>query len=55
MQDSRLPVFQNFISQLRVLWASEPDMQRRMEGSLPLLRNLVSNAEMQRESAKSLT
>jgi predicted metal-dependent enzyme (double-stranded beta helix superfamily) len=52
MQDSRLPVFQSFVSQLRALWAREPDMQRRMEGSLPLLRDLVSNDEMQRESAE---
>lgn len=51
MESQRLPVFQKFIDQLRDLWSSESDTQRRMEGALPFLRELVSNPEMQEQSA----
>ena len=52
MERTRLPVFQDFIDRLRQLWVSEPDTRRRMERALPLLRELVSNPEMQKRSAE---
>lgn len=51
MAGARLPVFQRFIDQLRDVWGSEPDMRRRMERASPLLRELVSDPDMQKQSA----
>ncbi len=50
MAKDRLPVFQAFIDALRDIWASEPDIQRRMERAMPVVRLLVSDTEMQKRS-----
>jgi predicted metal-dependent enzyme (double-stranded beta helix superfamily) len=41
MTGAHLPVFETFIADLRALWASEPDTQRRMEKAKPMLERLV--------------
>lgn len=41
-----LPVFQGFIDDLRSIWASEPEMARRMERAKPLLERLVRDPEV---------
>jgi predicted metal-dependent enzyme (double-stranded beta helix superfamily) len=51
MTTTRLPALQRFIDRLRDIWASESEMQHRMQRAQPLLRDLVSNPEMQRRSA----
>jgi len=43
MTSARLPVFEAFIADLRALWASEPDTQKRMEKAKPLLERFVMN------------
>lgn len=35
--------FQDFIDEVRIVWAAEADMGRRMEATRPLLQKLVSN------------
>ncbi len=47
----RLPVFDKFIADLRGVWASEPDMQRRMERAKPLLERLVKDETLRAHSA----
>jgi predicted metal-dependent enzyme (double-stranded beta helix superfamily) len=46
-----LPVFEKFIAELRAVWASEPDTQRRMEQAKPILERLVSDAGLRAHSA----
>ena len=41
MTSEGLPVFANFIADLRAIWAAESDSQRRMERARPLLERLV--------------
>jgi predicted metal-dependent enzyme (double-stranded beta helix superfamily) len=48
---ARLPVFDKFIAELRTVWVSEPDMQRRMERAKPLLERLVQDETMRLHSA----
>jgi predicted metal-dependent enzyme (double-stranded beta helix superfamily) len=42
--------FSQFIEEVRTLWASEPDMGRRMEATKPLLETLVSNPALRAAS-----
>ncbi len=48
---ARLPVFDQFVAALRAVWASEPDMQRRMQSAKPLLERLVQDETMRAHSA----
>ena len=48
---ARLPVFDQFIAELRALWAAEPEMQRRMEMAKPLLERLVKDDGLRAHSA----
>lgn len=43
MNTKRLPVFERFISDLRAVWAAEPDLERRMVKSKALLEVLVTD------------
>jgi len=47
MNMPRLPVFQQFIDQLRDIWAHESDMQRRMEKAMPHLSALLRDRDLQ--------
>jgi len=51
MGNARLPVFENFIRDLRAVWAAEADMQRRMERAKPLLEQLVKDSTLKAHSA----
>lgn len=51
MSGQRLPVFETFIADLRAVWASEPDTQRRMEKAKPLLERLVRDEGLRAHSA----
>ena len=51
MSGHRLPVFETFIADLRAVWGSEPDTQRRMERAKPLLERLVRDEELRAHSA----
>ena len=44
------PVLQRFIDDLRVIWAAEPDMGKRMETAKPLLERLVMDPEIHERS-----
>ena len=37
MANAGLPVFEEFVAQLRAIWQAESDNQRRMEKAKPLL------------------
>lgn len=50
MDSARLPVFQEFIDQLRAIWAREPDTQRRMELAMPPLSALLCDRGLQQRS-----
>lgn len=41
MLSRRLPVFEKFIGDLRTIWETQPDLQRRMEAAKPLLEKFV--------------
>lgn len=43
MTTRRLPVFERFISDMRALWAAEPDLESRMRQGKVLLEALVTN------------
>lgn len=43
MTTKRLPVFERFISDLRALWAAEPDLEARMRKAKVLLESLVTD------------
>jgi predicted metal-dependent enzyme (double-stranded beta helix superfamily) len=51
MSNSRLPVFDKFITELRAIWAAVADDGRRMEQAKPLLERLVMNPELKSNSA----
>src|SRR6266851_106797 len=48
---SRLPVLEQFIGDLRALWAAEPDNRRRMEQAKPLLEQLLNDPGLRAHSA----
>jgi predicted metal-dependent enzyme (double-stranded beta helix superfamily) len=52
MSDERLPVFEKFIADLRAVWASEPDMQRRMEKAKPLVEQFVMDPTLKAHSER---
>lgn len=47
----RLPVIDQFIADLRAIWAAETDDDRRMRKAKPLLEKLVMNAALKAHSA----
>jgi predicted metal-dependent enzyme (double-stranded beta helix superfamily) len=49
---TRLPVFDRFIDDLRVLWVREPDLQRRMEQAKPLMERLVMEPDLKAHSQR---
>jgi predicted metal-dependent enzyme (double-stranded beta helix superfamily) len=51
MPMARLPAFEKFISDLRAVWAAQPDLQRRMEAAKPLLENFVMDDSIKADSA----
>ena len=51
MSSMQLPVFQNFIGELRAIWAAESENQRRMERAKPLLETFVKDATLKTHSA----
>src|SRR5262249_10165791 len=51
MTNPRLPVFDEFIGDLRAVWAAEADDQRRMERAKPLLERLVMDDALKAHSA----
>src|SRR5579863_110239 len=51
MSNPRLPVFDRFIADLRAIWASETEDQRRMERARPLLQKLVMDSTLKEHSA----
>jgi len=51
MSIARLPVFEKFISDLRAVWAAQPDLQRRMETAKPLLEKFVKDDTLKAHSA----
>lgn len=51
MSAQRLPVMDKFIGDLRAIWASESDNQRRMERAKPLLEKLVMDPTLKANSA----
>jgi predicted metal-dependent enzyme (double-stranded beta helix superfamily) len=48
----RLPVFDNFIADLRAIWAAEADDGRRMAEAKPLLERLVMDPALKAHSAQ---
>jgi len=48
---SRLPVLEQFIGDLRAIWAAEPDNRRRMERAKPLLEQLLNDPGLKAHSA----
>jgi predicted metal-dependent enzyme (double-stranded beta helix superfamily) len=51
MPNSRLPVFDKFIGELRAIWAAEPDDGGRMQKAKPLLEQLVKDQTLKAHSA----
>ena len=51
MSSARLPVLEKFIADLRTIWSTEADNQRRMERAKPLLEQLVKDAGLKAHSA----
>ena len=52
MTTAGLPVFENFVADLRAIWAAENDNQRRMERAKPLLERLVMDQDLKAHSAR---
>jgi predicted metal-dependent enzyme (double-stranded beta helix superfamily) len=52
MSSHNLPAFQRFIDELRGVWASEADMQRRMEKAKPFLEKLVMDEALKAHSSE---
>src|SRR6201996_4713000 len=50
MTNPRLPIFDRFIADLRAIWASETEDQRRMERARPLLQKLVMDNSLKDHS-----
>ena len=51
MTTAGLPVFENFVADLRAIWVAENDNQRRMERAKPLLERLVMDQDLKAHSA----
>src|SRR6476661_574776 len=51
MSNTRLPAFEKFIREMRAVWASQPDLQRRMETAKPLLEKFVMDDSLKAHSA----
>jgi len=51
MPNSRLPVFERFIGELRAIWAGDPDDEQRMAKAKPLLEKLVMEPALKAHSA----
>ena len=51
MASARLPVLEQFINDLRSVWAAQPDERRRMEQAKPLLERLVNDSGLKAHSA----
>ncbi|MGE5537725.1 MAG: hypothetical protein ACM30I_03845 [Gemmatimonas sp.] len=49
---ARLPVFEKLIADLRAVWASEPDIRRRMEAAKPLLERFCLDPVVKAHSAR---
>jgi predicted metal-dependent enzyme (double-stranded beta helix superfamily) len=47
-----LPVFEDFIAELRAIWAADSDNRRRMEKAKPLLERLVMDEGLRVHSAR---
>jgi len=47
-----LPVFEDFITDLRAIWAAESENQRRMEKAKPLLERLALDESLRAHSAR---
>jgi predicted metal-dependent enzyme (double-stranded beta helix superfamily) len=52
MANAALPVFEDFVAQLRAIWQAESDNQRRMEKAKPLLEQLVKDEGLKAHSAR---
>jgi predicted metal-dependent enzyme (double-stranded beta helix superfamily) len=52
MANAALPVFEDFVAQLRAIWQAESDNQRRMERAKPLLEQLVKDEGLKAHSAR---
>ncbi len=50
MASAGLPVFEKFVAQLRAIWQSESDIERRMERAKPLLEQLVKDPDLKAHS-----
>src|SRR5579863_1989302 len=51
MPNSRLPVFDKFIGELRAIWAAESDDGGRMQKAKPVLERLVNDQALKAHSA----
>jgi predicted metal-dependent enzyme (double-stranded beta helix superfamily) len=51
MASTGLPVFENFIAQLRAIWEADADNRRRMEKAKPLMEALVKDPDLKAHSA----
>jgi predicted metal-dependent enzyme (double-stranded beta helix superfamily) len=51
MPQTRLPIFERFVADLRAVWAAETDDQHRMEKAKPLLERLVMDPTLKAHSA----
>jgi 3-mercaptopropionate dioxygenase len=51
MASAGLPVFEEFVAQLRAIWEAERDNQGRMEKAKPLLEQLVKDPGLKAHSA----
>jgi predicted metal-dependent enzyme (double-stranded beta helix superfamily) len=51
MPNSRLPIFDKFIGELRAIWAAESDDGGRMQKAKPLLEQLVKDQTLKAHSA----
>jgi 3-mercaptopropionate dioxygenase len=52
MAGAGLPVFEKFVAQLRAVWETDSDNQRRMERAKPLLERLVKDPGLKAHSAR---
>jgi 3-mercaptopropionate dioxygenase len=52
MSSAGLPVFEQFVAQLRAIWEAESDNQGRMEKAKPLLERLVKDPGLKAHSAR---
>jgi predicted metal-dependent enzyme (double-stranded beta helix superfamily) len=52
MASAALPVFEQFVAQLRAIWETQSDNQGRMEKAKPLLERLVQDPGLKAHSAR---